>query len=461
MATYTVQAPDGKTITLQGPDGASQSDVIAQAQKLYQPQAVDRTQVHSSFGTVGDALAGVGGNFAQHAVNVYDLIRKIPGADKVLPDSAKLHEAIADATPDNTPSHIGQFIESTGEYAMAASKASKLAEGAKLLGRMGAQGVAVGTVRAAQGGDLGQVTDAAALGAAVPAVGAAVGAVAPKIAAAVPAAVKQLALSAAGKATGLPIRSIVNGIEKALSDAPAAATAAAERVPVMAADIGGVPVATLDAAAQKMGLKSFADIPKEQQPLVVNLTRVEMQRLAQQASATALRPAAVPEPQTTAPQPIAKPAEAAPPVSARPDPKAIITKSDIAKRALADEMLKSGSATPEMMTDPTVPDAKALKTLMRDLPPGGPKAIANANYAGNQEPAQAAAVYEAAGRAAKSQALSQMLYDEGLSSRQVARWSPKAWDAAANDRGMPTAFSKESQGEVIQMLRKLEKTVPK
>lgn len=39
MATYTVQSPDGKMITLQGPDGASHEDVIAQAQKLYQPAA--------------------------------------------------------------------------------------------------------------------------------------------------------------------------------------------------------------------------------------------------------------------------------------------------------------------------------------------------------------------------------------------------------------------------------------
>jgi hypothetical protein len=34
---YTVVAPDGKEITLIGPIGASQADVIAQAQKLYQP----------------------------------------------------------------------------------------------------------------------------------------------------------------------------------------------------------------------------------------------------------------------------------------------------------------------------------------------------------------------------------------------------------------------------------------
>jgi hypothetical protein len=35
MAQYTVQAPDGQTITLEGPEGASQAEVIAQAQKLY------------------------------------------------------------------------------------------------------------------------------------------------------------------------------------------------------------------------------------------------------------------------------------------------------------------------------------------------------------------------------------------------------------------------------------------
>lgn len=37
MAQYIVTAPDGKEITLEGPAGASQADVIAQAQKLYQP----------------------------------------------------------------------------------------------------------------------------------------------------------------------------------------------------------------------------------------------------------------------------------------------------------------------------------------------------------------------------------------------------------------------------------------
>ena len=43
MAEYTVVAPDGKEITLEGPAGASQADVIAQAQKLYKPNAAPKT----------------------------------------------------------------------------------------------------------------------------------------------------------------------------------------------------------------------------------------------------------------------------------------------------------------------------------------------------------------------------------------------------------------------------------
>ena len=45
MAVYTVRAPDGATIELTGPDGASQEEVIAQAQKLYaQRQAAPAEQ---------------------------------------------------------------------------------------------------------------------------------------------------------------------------------------------------------------------------------------------------------------------------------------------------------------------------------------------------------------------------------------------------------------------------------
>ena len=42
---YTVVAPDGKEITLIGPVGASQDEIIAQAQRLYKPQAIDRGNI--------------------------------------------------------------------------------------------------------------------------------------------------------------------------------------------------------------------------------------------------------------------------------------------------------------------------------------------------------------------------------------------------------------------------------
>lgn len=38
MSRYIVQAPDGKTVSLEGPAGASQQQVIAQVQKLYAGQ---------------------------------------------------------------------------------------------------------------------------------------------------------------------------------------------------------------------------------------------------------------------------------------------------------------------------------------------------------------------------------------------------------------------------------------
>ena len=42
---YTVVAPDGKEITLIGPSGASQEQVIAQAQKLYSPQQPQKAEI--------------------------------------------------------------------------------------------------------------------------------------------------------------------------------------------------------------------------------------------------------------------------------------------------------------------------------------------------------------------------------------------------------------------------------
>lgn len=52
MAQYIVTAPDGKEITLEGPSGASQADVIAQAQKLYNPQSNRGNVINTDVPTV-------------------------------------------------------------------------------------------------------------------------------------------------------------------------------------------------------------------------------------------------------------------------------------------------------------------------------------------------------------------------------------------------------------------------
>jgi hypothetical protein len=106
MAEYIVTAPDGKEITLEGPAGASQADVIAQAQKLYNPQNrgnVINTDVPTVVGERPNAInpqpmqqpssmmdkvkalyevptAIVGGAITQPLAQAYGVARSIPEA---------------------------------------------------------------------------------------------------------------------------------------------------------------------------------------------------------------------------------------------------------------------------------------------------------------------------------------------------------------------------------------------
>ena len=83
MAQYTVQAPDGQTITLEGPEGASHADVIAQAQKLYSPK-VTVEAAPSQFGETGGRAA----------------VGRPQGIDRtnVLPEPRPLESALAGVT---------------------------------------------------------------------------------------------------------------------------------------------------------------------------------------------------------------------------------------------------------------------------------------------------------------------------------------------------------------------------
>jgi len=90
MAQYIVTAPDGKEITLEGPSGASHDDVIAQAQKLYQPKA--SVEVTSPEGMpLNTAFGETGGGAA---------VGRPQGIDRtnVLPTPRPLESAMAGAT---------------------------------------------------------------------------------------------------------------------------------------------------------------------------------------------------------------------------------------------------------------------------------------------------------------------------------------------------------------------------
>jgi hypothetical protein len=78
MAEYTVKAPDGKEITLQGPEGASDAEILAQAQKLYQPQQISGEQIAKGVaGIVPSAALGV----AKPFLGVNQAVLKLIGSN--------------------------------------------------------------------------------------------------------------------------------------------------------------------------------------------------------------------------------------------------------------------------------------------------------------------------------------------------------------------------------------------
>jgi len=60
MANYTVQGPDGTQHVISGPDGASDSEVIAQAQKLFNPSNLESfgRGIENNFPLLNQAIAG-------------------------------------------------------------------------------------------------------------------------------------------------------------------------------------------------------------------------------------------------------------------------------------------------------------------------------------------------------------------------------------------------------------------
>lgn len=91
----------------------------------------------------------------------------------------------------------------------------------------------------------------------------------------------------------------------------------------------------------------------------------------------------------------------------------------------------------------------------RPVAPSMPQAIAKANYAGDQHPEVAGAVYEAAGRADKATKLAQALHQGGISHADAVTMDPAHWQAVSKALGINPP-SKESIGEALFRLQRLE-----
>ena len=112
MTVYTVQAPDGKTIKLEGPEGASKEEIISQAQALYKPEATTET--------LPDAEG-----------NQVPVTEMLPGAEGGMEPVGK--ERIGPKQPATLGENIAEFAQDTSRIA-----GDKISEVAKPVGQAAA-----------------------------------------------------------------------------------------------------------------------------------------------------------------------------------------------------------------------------------------------------------------------------------------------------------------------------------
>ena len=93
MAQYKVKAPDGKVITLEGPEGASQDEIIAKAQELYQaaPQQSTPAQSQQPVGTL-EQMFGAGSPIARFAKGA--IVDPILGFNQLVGETGILGERV-------------------------------------------------------------------------------------------------------------------------------------------------------------------------------------------------------------------------------------------------------------------------------------------------------------------------------------------------------------------------------
>jgi hypothetical protein len=100
---------------------------------------------------ISDTLAGIGAGVISTGVGAYNLARKIPGVDQVLPAPSPAVQAATQAPPGFFGG-AGKFAEQTGEFALPMSKVAKAAELLPAVARVGAEAATAGGVAGVQTG---------------------------------------------------------------------------------------------------------------------------------------------------------------------------------------------------------------------------------------------------------------------------------------------------------------------
>lgn len=116
MAQYKVKAPDGSTITVNGPEGASQEEVIAQAKKLYRPKVADKQTTEDAMAERGATLSSVLGDVAGAAAEYSPISLAAQGINKLTGDRIP-------ALPSAVKAYSGNLVGGLSEPILGARQA--------------------------------------------------------------------------------------------------------------------------------------------------------------------------------------------------------------------------------------------------------------------------------------------------------------------------------------------------
>jgi len=400
-----------------------------------------------SLGHVGDFISGIGAGGIGTVLGAYELLRKIPGADKVLPPVSDQVRSYAEP-PDTVAAKVGRFLEQGAELAAPAGAAAELTKGAGLAARMAAQALAAGGTRAVQtGGDIPQALDAAAGGAALPLIPPAAGA----------------AMALLKKSRGLS--DLAPDLVGMVNPRAAHALRVAQKVGrALSAPAPAEDQELLDGLAQGFGGKDFEALSAGDQATVRSLAdRINAGEAPQRTAAPAAAPqpttptptptpttptpaAATPKPQPVRP-PLAQPAPAAPAPSG---PQFVngqaLAGADKWKPATETVRPVPGSSMGDMGQyrsdyNPAALTDEEIAALNKQKPAAAPDV---SNLPESWQPQTEAAApqprdYAGAARGKKADALANFLYNangeieagQGISYKDASNMTPEQWTAAA------------------------------